>query len=117
MSLLLAYRMGYVTKLRFTHLLCAMLDTIARLPKWNGHLYNWYSTRDCSLLPPAYVSTVDSGNLAGDLYVVCQALPQVMDEPFFANPLSDGLAVTASLCGLSLPEGPVQSVTPSLSPS
>ena len=113
-SLLLAYRMGYVTKLRFTHLLCAMLDTIARLPKWNGHLYNWYSTRDCSLLPPAYVSTVDSGNLAGDLYAVRQALPQVMDEPFFANPLSDGLAVTASLCGLSLPQGPVQSVTPQL---
>ena len=32
-----------------------------------GPLLNWYDTRTLAPLPPAYVSTVDSGNLAGAL--------------------------------------------------
>lgn len=39
------------------------LDTIERLEKWRGHLYNWYDTRTLAPLHPAFVSTVDSGNL------------------------------------------------------
>ena len=43
------------------------LRTCDALPKWRGHLYNWYDI--CSLRPmePRYVSTVDSGNLAASL--------------------------------------------------
>lgn len=44
-----------------------MTDTIEALPKWNGHLYNWYSTIDARPMHPRTVSTVDSGNLAGCL--------------------------------------------------
>ncbi len=44
-----------------------ILATIERLPKWRGHLYNWYDTRTCAPLQPAYVSTVDSGNLCACL--------------------------------------------------
>ncbi|MBF0889093.1 glycosyl transferase [Gluconobacter sp. LMG 1745] len=43
------------------------LATMARLPKYRGHFYNWYSTENLSVLAPVYVSTVDSGNLAGHL--------------------------------------------------
>ena len=32
-----------------------------------GHFYNWYDTQSLKPLPPLYVSTVDSGNLAGHL--------------------------------------------------
>ncbi len=37
-------------------------DSIEALPKWNGHLYNWYSLEDLSVPGSPYVSTVDSGN-------------------------------------------------------
>ncbi len=43
------------------------LATLQRLEKFNGHLYNWYDTRDLRPLDPKYISTVDSGNLAGHL--------------------------------------------------
>ena len=45
----------------------ATMATIKRLEKFNGHLYNWYDTRDLRPLDPKYISTVDSGNLAGHL--------------------------------------------------
>ncbi len=45
----------------------ATLTTVERLERFEGHLLNWYDTRTLAPLPPAYVSTVDSGNLAGAL--------------------------------------------------
>jgi cyclic beta-1,2-glucan synthetase len=47
--------------------------TLARLRRCRGHYYNWYETRDLSVLEPGYVSTVDSGNLAGHLIAVASA--------------------------------------------
>lgn len=38
------------------------METIEKLEKWNGHLYNWYDTKTLKPLIPRYVSTVDSGN-------------------------------------------------------
>ena len=43
------------------------LDTIEGLERFEGHLLNWYDTRTLAPLLPSYVSTVDSGNLAGAL--------------------------------------------------
>lgn len=57
-----------------------LLTTIEQLPKWNGHLYNWYQTKTLEILPPAYVSTVDSGNLAGALIVLREALLEHGEE-------------------------------------
>ncbi|MBO4297763.1 MAG: DUF3131 domain-containing protein, partial [Clostridia bacterium] len=42
-------------------------ETLERLEKWRGHLYNWYDIRDGRPLAPRYVSSVDSGNLAASL--------------------------------------------------
>ncbi len=53
------------------------LGTLEQLPKWRGHLYNWYDTQSLVVLTPAYVSAVDSGNLSGHLLLVaaaCEAL-------------------------------------------
>ena len=47
-----------------------MLETINILPKWNGHLYNWYNIKTLEPLIPRYISTVDSGNFVGYLYIV-----------------------------------------------
>ena len=51
-----------------------ILNTVSGLQKWNGHLYNWYDTRTLAPLHPAYVSTVDSGNLAVCLVIAREGL-------------------------------------------
>ena len=58
----------------------ATLDTVERLDKHRGHLYNWYDTQSLRPLPPAYVSSVDSGNLAGHLIAVAQACRALRGE-------------------------------------
>jgi cyclic beta-1,2-glucan synthetase len=50
------------------------LNTVERLDKWKGHLYNWYDTVTLQPLPPLYVSTVDSGNFVGCLIAVKEGL-------------------------------------------
>ncbi len=52
------------------------LDTVERLDKWKGHLYNWYDTVTLEPLPPLYVSTVDSGNFVGCLMTVKEGLAE-----------------------------------------
>lgn len=53
-----------------------ILTTLEQMPKWNGHLYNWYDTRTLTSLSPAYVSTVDSGNLAAALITVAGGMEE-----------------------------------------
>ena len=56
------------------NLLYNMINTISNLTKWNGHLYNWYNIETLEPLNPRYVSSVDSGNFVGYLYVLKQFL-------------------------------------------
>jgi cyclic beta-1,2-glucan synthetase len=58
---------GWIGTNEATDRLEATLATMSRLKKFRGHFYNWYDTRDLGVLPPVYVSSVDSGNLAGHL--------------------------------------------------
>ncbi len=48
----------------------ATVSTLDRLERFEGHFLNWYETTSCEPLVPRYVSTVDSGNLAGHLLAV-----------------------------------------------
>ena len=51
------------------------------MPRHRGHFYNWYDTETLQPLPPHYVSTVDSGNLAGHLLTLRQGLLALVDQP------------------------------------
>ncbi|MDP3815755.1 GH36-type glycosyl hydrolase domain-containing protein, partial [Pseudomonas sp.] len=51
----------------------ATMAVMQQLPRYKGHFFNWYDTRDLRPLDPAYVSSVDSGNLAGHLLVVANS--------------------------------------------
>ncbi len=82
---------GWIGTLEMVDRLEATLATIGRLERFHGHLYNWYDTRDLHRLEPAYVSSVDSGNLAGDLLVLSNACRQMIDQP---------LPVAAALAGI-----------------
>jgi cyclic beta-1,2-glucan synthetase len=57
----------------------ATLKTMARMAKHRGHFLNWYDTRDLRPLDPQYVSTVDSGNLAGHLIALANACHEWRD--------------------------------------
>ncbi len=65
---------GYVSRLRLIERLEAAFDSLDRLERYRGHLYNWYDTRTLAPLQPRYVSTVDSGNFAGHLLTLRQGL-------------------------------------------
>ena len=62
-----------------------LLAAMERLPKWQGHLYNWYDTRTLRSLQPAYVSTVDSGNLWACLLTAAQGLREHGGEALAAR--------------------------------
>lgn len=72
-STLAAYDLGYTGHLDLTTRLQATFETLDQLEHYRGHLLNWYDTRSLVPLAPQYVSTVDSGNLAGCLMVIQQA--------------------------------------------
>jgi cyclic beta-1,2-glucan synthetase len=59
----------------------ATLATMMRLERFKGHFYNWYDTTDLRPLDPKYVSTVDSGNLAGHLIAMAGACRDWRDQP------------------------------------
>lgn len=74
LSHIAAADMGITGKNAAAQEIAKTLTTLERLPRWRGHLYNWYDTRSLSVIGGAYVSTVDSGNLAACLAVLAVAL-------------------------------------------
>jgi cyclic beta-1,2-glucan synthetase len=68
--------------------------TMSKMERYRGHLFNWYDTRTLAPLNPQYVSTVDSGNLAGQLLVLGIGLRKLADEPVLPRRLCQGLADT-----------------------
>src|SRR5208282_5197370 len=64
---------GWIGTLEAVERLEATLATMDRMTKHRGHFFNWYDTRDLRPLDPPYVSTVDSGNLAGHLIALANA--------------------------------------------
>jgi hypothetical protein len=72
-SRIAALELGYLTLPEFVEQTRRTLDTVLRLPRFRGHLANWYDTQTLEALEPAFVSTVDSGNLAVCLWTLQEA--------------------------------------------
>ncbi len=73
--------LGWIGTIEMVERLEATLATVASLQLFRGHLYNWYDTSDLHPLEPAYVSSVDSGNLAGHLITLSNACRQMIGQP------------------------------------
>lgn len=80
LSVVASYDLGYEDKESTISLIEKMITSIEKLPKWNGHLYNWYNIDTLTTLFPRYVSSVDSGNFIGYLYVLKQFLIKENDN-------------------------------------
>ena len=72
LSTLAAHDLGFLPADAMLERLERTLTTIEGLERHEGHLLNWYDTRNLSPLLPRYVSTVDSGNLAGALLALAE---------------------------------------------
>ncbi|HEX7973988.1 MAG TPA: glucoamylase family protein, partial [Anaerolineales bacterium] len=80
LSGLAAYDLGYIDLLNLAARTRNTFDTLDKLERYRGHFLNWYDTRSLEPLPPRYISTVDSGNLAACLIALgqaCRAMPAV----------------------------------------
>ena len=75
----------------------ATLQTMQTLEHHRGHLFNWYDTRDGRPLDPQYVSSVDSGNLAGSLLALANACQEMMDEAVPGRAALSGIVDAALL--------------------
>ncbi|MDQ3696751.1 MAG: hypothetical protein M3373_01820, partial [Gemmatimonadota bacterium] len=76
-----AYDLGLITAQDMTRRLELAFRSLERMRRFRGHFYNWYDLTDLRVLEPAYISTVDSGNLAGHLIALRQACLAIRDEP------------------------------------
>ena len=74
MSALAAQRLGFVDMPALLSLLNHTTVRLEAMEKWRGHLYNWVDAETMKPLPPRYISSVDSGNLAAALLLCAQAV-------------------------------------------
>lgn len=86
LSVACAQRFGWISTPELLDRCEKTLTTLAALPRHRGHFLNWYDTATLAVLAPAYVSTVDSGNLCGHLIAVAGAC----EEMALAHQDSDG---------------------------
>jgi len=98
LSSVTARDLGWIGTLELVERLEATLGTLTVLPRHHGHFYNWYDTSDLRVLEPAYVSSVDSGNLCAALVVLSNACRSILDQPL---PITSALAGIEDAVGLT----------------
>ena len=90
LSSVCAVDFGWLGLLDWVERLEATLEALDKLERHHGHFLNWYDTRTLLPLLPSYVSTVDSGNLAGHLLALANAIESVIRRPLWGESASRG---------------------------
>ncbi len=73
-STAISVELGYLTLEKACLRLMRVMDTLMQMERLHGHLYNWYDTISLAPLEPAFVSSVDSGNLLACMLTACGIL-------------------------------------------
>jgi cyclic beta-1,2-glucan synthetase len=89
-----AYDFGYITAGQLIDRTAKAIQTLEGMDRYQGHFYNWYDTQSLQPLQPAYISTVDSGNLAGHLLTLRQGLLALPDDRILELRVFDGISDT-----------------------
>ncbi len=79
-SVISAYELAFISLKETIYKLENIIETIVKLKKWEGHLYNWYNIHTLEELPPYFISTADSGNFVACLYVVKGFLQKIKEK-------------------------------------
>lgn len=90
-STISAYDLGYMDLVELALRLRSTFDTMDKLEHYRGHLLNWYDSQTLTALPPRYISTVDSGNLAACLITLKQACLTMTNESLLGGKRWQGL--------------------------
>jgi cellobiose phosphorylase len=96
-SNIVAYDLGYIGISRVQYRLENIICSMESMEKYKGHFYNWYDIKSKTPLGSRFVSTVDSGNLVGYMWLSEEALKEYMDYPLMNKNLVSGLKDTLKL--------------------
>jgi len=102
LSTIAAHDFGWIGAKDTVDRMEATLATMSRLELFRGHFYNWYDTRDLHPLDPKYVSSVDSGNLAGHLIAFGNACREIIGRPVVDSSWRSGVQDNVTLTAESL---------------
>ena len=91
---LAAYDFGYISAGRLIERNSSTLKSMKGLERFKGHFYNWYDTKLLEPMQPKYISTVDSGNLAGHLLTLQQGLIELPDQKILTDQAFSGFRDT-----------------------
>ncbi|MCX6678148.1 MAG: cyclic beta 1-2 glucan synthetase [Methanothrix sp.] len=94
---LAAYDFGYISAGKLIERNACALHTMNCLERFQGHFYNWYDIKLLEPMQPKYISTVDSGNLAGHLLTVQQGIIELMDQKILPEQAFSGLQDTLQI--------------------
>jgi cellobiose phosphorylase len=86
-----AYDFGFISTGKLIERTAKALHTMDGLERHRGHFYNWYDTQSLKPLPPHYISSVDSGNLAGHLLTLRPGLLGLADHKILGTRFFEGL--------------------------
>ena len=92
-----AYDFGYLSAGQLIERTTNAFHTMEGLERHRSHFYNWYDTQSLKPLLPIYVSTVDSGNLAGHLLTLRPGLLALLDQKILPLRFFDGLSDTVKV--------------------
>jgi cyclic beta-1,2-glucan synthetase len=91
LSTVTAHDFGWIGIVDTSERLEATMGTMSGMRRVRGHFLNWYDTRDLRPLEPLYVSTVDSGNLAGHLLALAEACRELKQRAPFGPEVLEGV--------------------------
>jgi cyclic beta-1,2-glucan synthetase len=79
LAVLSAREFGWIGMEETASRLESTLAALDEMERFEGHFFNWYDTVTLEPLSPRYISTVDSGNLAGHLLAVSEGCARLKD--------------------------------------
>ncbi len=103
LSYLSAYDFRYITASQLLERCTNTISTMQRMERYRGHFFNWYDTVTLQPLYPRYVSTVDSGNLAGHLLTLKQGLIALPHDKIIRPDIFNGILDTARVLAAKAP--------------
>ncbi len=82
LSVVSACELDFITYDEALNLISNILDTVNRLEKWHGHLYNWYDIKSLKIMHSGFVSTIDSGNFVASMIVIREFLKKHEEKEY-----------------------------------
>ena len=92
-----AYDFGYLSAGQLIERTSKTFGTMKTMERYRGHFYNWYDTYSLKPLPPLYISSVDSGNLAGHLLTLRHGLVGLTNHKILETQFFEGLSDTLQI--------------------